>query len=95
MSHGYILTSYPVLEPAPRGWHPFIHDAGQGLGLEDGRGVRVAARRVRRVIVATDHEEIVRAAEGFGAEAILTSREHRSGTDRVAEVVERPFIQHL
>ena len=44
------------------------------------------ARRVGRVIVATDSPRIVEAARSFGAEALLTSASHPSGTDRVAEV---------
>jgi 3-deoxy-manno-octulosonate cytidylyltransferase (CMP-KDO synthetase) len=47
-----------------------------------------AASRVEGVdhlLVATDSEEIVACVTGFGGEAILTGREHRSGTDRVAE----------
>lgn len=39
-----------------------------------------------RVIVATDHQEILETAKGFGAEARMTSEAHPSGTDRVAEV---------
>ena len=42
---------------------------------------------VTRVIVATDSEEVLDAAQSFGAEARMTSREHISGTDRVAEAV--------
>jgi 3-deoxy-manno-octulosonate cytidylyltransferase (CMP-KDO synthetase) len=48
-------------------------------------GVR-AARLVDRVIIATDDERIQEAARSFGAEAVLTSRGHHSGTERVAEV---------
>jgi 3-deoxy-manno-octulosonate cytidylyltransferase (CMP-KDO synthetase) len=44
------------------------------------------AARVTRVIVATDDERVKKAVEDFGGEAILTRRDHRSGTDRVAEV---------
>jgi 3-deoxy-manno-octulosonate cytidylyltransferase (CMP-KDO synthetase) len=36
--------------------------------------------------VATDAAEIRKAVEAFGAEAILTRPDHRTGTDRVAEV---------
>ncbi|HWJ35489.1 MAG TPA: 3-deoxy-manno-octulosonate cytidylyltransferase [Steroidobacteraceae bacterium] len=39
------------------------------------------------VIVATDDERIREAAENFGAECVMTSTEHASGTDRIAEVV--------
>jgi len=45
-----------------------------------------AARNVHRVIVATDSEEIVRAVRQAGIEVRLTSTQHTSGTDRVAEV---------
>jgi len=41
---------------------------------------------VSRVLVATDDERILRAVEDFGGEAILTRPDHRSGTERVAEV---------
>ncbi|HYT64151.1 MAG TPA: 3-deoxy-manno-octulosonate cytidylyltransferase [Gemmatimonadales bacterium] len=40
-----------------------------------------------RVVVATDAKEIAKAVQGAGFEAVLTSPEHRSGTERVAEVV--------
>ena len=39
-----------------------------------------------RIIIATDDARIAEAASGFGAEAALTSSEHQSGTDRIAEV---------
>lgn len=44
------------------------------------------ARRLDRVIIATDDVRIMEAAASFGAEAKLTSPHHASGTDRVAEV---------
>lgn len=44
------------------------------------------AGSVSRVIVATDDERILRAVEAFGGEARMTRHEHRSGTERVAEV---------
>ncbi len=40
-----------------------------------------------RVIVATDDERIVSTVQDFGGEVALTSVEHASGTDRLAEVV--------
>ena len=46
------------------------------------------ARTVSRVIVATDDERILRAVEESGNEAVLTSREHHSGSDRIAEVAQ-------
>jgi 3-deoxy-manno-octulosonate cytidylyltransferase (CMP-KDO synthetase) len=44
------------------------------------------AQNVNRVVVATDDERIKKAVEGFGGEAVLTRSDHRTGTDRVAEV---------
>lgn len=47
---------------------------------------RCAASRVLDVIyVATDDRRIAAAVEGFGGEAVMTSSDHASGTDRVAE----------
>lgn len=40
-----------------------------------------------RVIVATDHQDIFDAVKKFSGEVVLTSQEHRSGTERIAEVV--------
>jgi 3-deoxy-manno-octulosonate cytidylyltransferase (CMP-KDO synthetase) len=44
------------------------------------------AASVDRIVVATDEMEIKKVVEGFGGEAVLTRRDHRTGTDRVAEV---------
>ena len=44
------------------------------------------AKTVSRVVVATDDGRIRTAVEGFGGEAAMTRSDHRSGTDRVAEV---------
>ena len=41
---------------------------------------------VSRVVVATEDARIQKAVEAFGGEAILTRADHRTGTDRVAEV---------
>lgn len=44
------------------------------------------AKTAGRVIVATDDERIVKAVEGFGGEARMTRTDHRTGTERIAEV---------
>ncbi len=47
------------------------------------------ARRLSRLLVATDDERIAGAVAAFGGEAMMTSTEHPSGTDRLAEVARR------
>lgn len=44
------------------------------------------AKRPSTVMVATDHQAVYRAVEAFGGTAMLTSPEHPTGTDRLAEV---------
>jgi 3-deoxy-manno-octulosonate cytidylyltransferase (CMP-KDO synthetase) len=44
------------------------------------------AKRVHRVLVATDDQRIVEAVKGFGGEARMTRPDHRTGTERIAEV---------
>lgn len=44
------------------------------------------AQTVQRVVVATDDARIVEAVRGFGGEAVMTRTDHRTGTERVAEV---------
>lgn len=44
------------------------------------------ARGVERVLVATDDARIRDAVRGFGGDVVMTGREHRTGTDRIAEV---------
>jgi 3-deoxy-manno-octulosonate cytidylyltransferase (CMP-KDO synthetase) len=44
------------------------------------------ARVLDRVIVATDDRRVEGAVRKFGGEVVMTSRRHRSGTDRLAEV---------
>jgi len=43
------------------------------------------ASTAQSVVIATDDQEIARVAEGFGARALMTSSEHSSGSDRIAE----------
>jgi 3-deoxy-manno-octulosonate cytidylyltransferase (CMP-KDO synthetase) len=45
-----------------------------------------SAASLGRVLVATDHERIYAAVKSAGGEAMMTSPEHQSGTDRIAEV---------
>ncbi len=42
-----------------------------------------------RLIVATDHEKILKCVQSFGGEVILTSGAHPSGTDRICEAAQK------
>ena len=44
------------------------------------------ASRVSEVIVATDDDRILDAVTGFGGKAVMTSQDHATGSDRIAEV---------
>lgn len=56
----------------------------------------VMANLADRIIVATDNQQIFDEAESFGAEVEMTSDTHTSGSDRIAEVVERhPEIDYI
>jgi len=48
-----------------------------------------AAKLLQKVIIAADDERILAAADSFGADCVLTSPDHKSGTDRIAEAVGR------
>ena len=45
-----------------------------------------------RVIIATDNDLVAAAAKNFGAEVCMTAESHNSGTERLAEVVEKLAI---
>ena len=55
----------------------WVHEAALASGI------------AQRVVVAAPDEEIVDACAAFGAEAILTSHDHPTGTDRIAEVARK------
>jgi 3-deoxy-manno-octulosonate cytidylyltransferase (CMP-KDO synthetase) len=69
---------------------------GKALAILEGKTVieRVyenakRARLLDKVIIATDDKRIFSKAKSFGAEVLMTSRAHNSGTERVAEVARK------
>ena len=67
---------------------PLLRDTGKYL-IQHVYERTSLAKRIDRVIVATDSQRIYDAVRSFHGEVELTSETHRSGTDRVAEVVRR------
>ena len=66
---------------------------GKPLALLGGKTViervyRQVSEVVEEVFVATDDNRIFREVERFGGRAVMTSPNHRSGTDRIQEAVE-------
>ncbi len=45
------------------------------------------SKSIEELIIATDDKRIYNVAKGFGAKVIYTSKAHRSGSDRLTEVV--------
>ena len=56
----------------------------------------ISSKGIDRVIVATDDDRIFNACKEFVAEVEMTSTEHKSGSDRIAEVASRhPEIAYI
>lgn len=56
------------------------------------------AQLLERIIIATDDNRIADAARKFGAEVVMTSSHHSSGTERVAEIastLDTPIIINI
>ncbi|ABR75078.1 3-deoxy-manno-octulosonate cytidylyltransferase [Actinobacillus succinogenes] len=86
------MTTFTVIIPAR-----FASSRLPGKPLADIAGkpmirhVWEKARRsgASRVVVATDNEQVKNAVLQFGGEVCMTSEKHNSGTERLAEVVEK------
>lgn len=63
---------------------PLLAETGKPLIQHVVEAVR-QADSVARIVVATDDERIAEAVAGFGGEAVMTSADCRTGTDRLAE----------
>jgi 3-deoxy-manno-octulosonate cytidylyltransferase (CMP-KDO synthetase) len=71
-------TRFPGKSLAPVGGKPLL-----AWVVERAR----QARRLAEILVATDDARIAAAAESFGVAVALTSPDHPSGTDRIAEAI--------
>jgi 3-deoxy-manno-octulosonate cytidylyltransferase (CMP-KDO synthetase) len=86
MSSGTVVVVIPARYGSTRlPGKPLVALAGQPM-IQRVYERAKSARTVHRVIVATDDERIIKAVTGFGGEARMTRPDHRTGTERVAEV---------
>ena len=67
---------------------PLLSETGRPLIQHVVEAAR-QAQSLERIIVATDDSRIAQAVAAFGGEAMMTSADHATGTDRVAEVAAR------
>ncbi|HLB34470.1 MAG: hypothetical protein A3F67_05225 [Verrucomicrobia bacterium RIFCSPHIGHO2_12_FULL_41_10] len=72
-------TRFPGKLLHPLGGRPLIQHVWERCSL---------ARSISRIIIAVDDERLATVAKEFGAEVVMTSLKHQSGTDRVAEVAD-------
>lgn len=70
------LPGKPLLTIAGRPMIQHVYERAQQSGAE-------------AIVVATDDRRIADTVRGFDGEVCMTSAEHQSGTDRIAEVVQR------
>ncbi len=70
------LPGKPLRVLADRPMLQHVHECARRSGAEE-------------IVIATDDQRIVAAAEAFGAIVCMTSVAHTSGTERLSEVVER------
>ena len=74
----YASTRFPGKPLAMLGGKPVIQHVYE----------KVAAV-LEEAYVATDDERIFKAVEAFGGKAVMTRTDHKSGTDRIEEAIEK------
>ena len=65
---------------------PLLRETGKYL-IEHAYEAALRCKKSSGVVVATDDERIAEAVRGFGGRVAMTSPDHASGTDRIAEAV--------
>ena len=74
----YASTRFPAKPLAILGGKPIVQWVYEAV-----------TQAVERVVVATDDKRVYDAVVAFGGEVVMTSTEHKSGTDRCAEAYEK------
>ncbi len=86
MSLGKVVVVIPARYGATRlPGKPLVQIAGKPMIQRVFERAKLA-KTPHRVIVATDDDRILQAVQSFGGEARMTRNDHRTGTERVAEV---------
>ena len=86
MSSGKVVVVIPARYGATRlPGKPLVPLAGKPMIQRVFERAKLA-KTPSQVIVATDDERILQAVQAFGGEARMTRPDHRTGTERVAEV---------
>jgi 3-deoxy-manno-octulosonate cytidylyltransferase (CMP-KDO synthetase) len=86
MSSGKVVVVIPARFGATRlPGKPLVSLAGKSMIQRVFERAKLA-KTPSQVIVATDDERILQAVQAFGGEARMTRSDHRTGTERVAEV---------
>jgi 3-deoxy-manno-octulosonate cytidylyltransferase (CMP-KDO synthetase) len=86
MSSGKVVVVIPARYAASRlPGKPLVSLAGKPMIQRVFERAKLA-KTPHRVIVATDDQRVLQAVEAFGGEARMTRPDHRTGTERVAEV---------
>jgi len=76
------LPGKPLIEIAGKPLIQHVHERAVASGADE-------------VIIATDDERVLQVAQNFGAQACMTSPDHPSGSDRIAEVAgKRSYADH-
>jgi 3-deoxy-manno-octulosonate cytidylyltransferase (CMP-KDO synthetase) len=81
----YQMIIIPARVESTRFPKKVLADVG-GVPMVVATAKRVEA--VSKVVIATDSSEVKEAVERYGYEAVITSKKHQSGTDRIDEAAE-------
>ncbi|MDN5843756.1 MAG: 3-deoxy-manno-octulosonate cytidylyltransferase [Alcaligenaceae bacterium] len=65
---------------------PLLDVAGRPMVIRTAE--RAAQSSASRVLIATDHPDILAVAREYGVDALMTRSDHPTGTDRLSEVVQ-------
>ncbi|MFH1505003.1 MAG: 3-deoxy-manno-octulosonate cytidylyltransferase [Candidatus Omnitrophota bacterium] len=82
-----VIGVVPARYASTRFSHKLLRSLGGKTLLQWTWEAASLAHTLDKLIIACDHPDVKKAAEEFGAQTVLTSSEHKSGTDRIAEAV--------